>query len=100
GASTTVVETVCELLPDCGSATLLLTLAVLLTETPSSEASSVIVPLVELPLGITPRFRESTPLTRETVPPVADWNVTPAGSVSARTTLVASFGPALLTVNE
>jgi hypothetical protein len=72
-----------------------LTLAVLVSE-PLAGAVTVTLTLLTWPLVKTPRLQLTTPLVF-TPPPVADTNVTVAGSVSVTTTLLALDGPKFVT---
>ena len=95
----TVVSSFAVSLPACGSGVALSTTTPLVS-TPSAEASTD---------TCSSRFVPSDACSRATVkrtcallampPPVADTNVTCAGSVSVTTTLTASLGPAFVTTS-
>src|SRR5438128_2012948 len=86
-AAAMVVVVVTVLLAASGSLTVLVTLAVLVIVVPAAAASgrTTIVTVVLPPMGMMPRFSVTTPLS-EVTPPVAETNVTWAGSVSVTVT--------------
>jgi hypothetical protein len=72
-----------------------LTLATFVSE-PEAGAVTVTVTLLTWPLARVPKLQLTTPLLF-TPPPVALTNVTPAGSASVTTTLLALDGPKFVT---
>jgi hypothetical protein len=94
GATVVMTGTV-TLFVEFGSTVGELTLAVFVS-VPLAGAATVTVRLLTWPLVKTPRLQLTTPLVF-TPPPVALTKLTPAGSVSVTTTLLALDGPKFVT---
>jgi hypothetical protein len=99
-AAVTVVVAVALLFALLGSASVAVTLAVLVIVPPALGAITEIVTVADPPLAIVPRLHVTVPLACVHVPwvAVADTKVTPAGNVSVKVTPLAPLGPALLTL--
>jgi len=96
----TVVLAVALLFALLGSASLAVTLAVLVIVPPDVGAVTTIVTVALPALAIVPRLHVTVPALWVQVPwvGVADTKPTPAGKVSVKLTPVATLGPALLTL--
>jgi hypothetical protein len=99
-AELTVVVVVAELLADVGSVSVAVTLAVLV-RVPVAVGVTTMVIVALPPFTIPPRLHVTMPPDSVHTGPVGvtETKVTPVGSVSVSTTLVASAGPPLLTTN-
>jgi hypothetical protein len=99
-AAVTVVVAVALLFALLGSASVAVTLAVLVIVPLEVGALTTIVTVADPALAIVPRLHVTVPLACVHVPwvAVADTKVTPEGSVSVTVTPLAPLGPALLTL--